>query len=70
MIIKSYEVKNNLENFLKYSLFLLYGENVGLKKDIRNLIKQKLKQKKSNLDFLVLHENEIFDNEQNFYNLI
>jgi len=70
MIVKSYEVKNNLENFLKYSLFLLYGENVGLKKDIRNLIKKKLKQKKNDIGFLILHENEIFANEQNFYNLI
>ena len=37
MIIKSYEVKKNIENFSKYNFFLLYGENVGLKKDIRDL---------------------------------
>ena len=35
MIIKSYEVQKNLQNLLKYKLFLLYGENTGLKKDIK-----------------------------------
>ena len=35
MIIKSYEVKKNSINFFKYNFFLLYGENVGLKKDIK-----------------------------------
>ena len=43
MIIKSYEVKKNKTNFLKYNLFLLYGENFGLKNDIRKFIKETLK---------------------------
>ena len=33
-----YKKKNN---FLKYNFFLLYGENVGLKKDIKNNYKRK-----------------------------
>ena len=70
MIIKSYEVKNNLENFLKYSLFLLYGENVGLKKDIGDIIKITTKQKDDKIEILSLYENEILDNEENFYNFI
>ena len=38
MIIKSYEVKKNKSNILKNNLFLLYGENIGLKKDINNMM--------------------------------
>ena len=41
MIIKSYEIQKNSENFLKYNFFLLYGENIGLKKDIKDIIKIK-----------------------------
>jgi len=36
MIIKSYEIKKNKLNILENNLFLLYGENFGLKKDIKN----------------------------------
>ena len=42
MIIKSYEVKKKNLDLLKYNLFLLYGENFGLKKDIKELIKKEL----------------------------
>ena len=45
MIIKSYEVKKNLD-LLKFNLFLLYGENFGLKKDIKEFISKTLKEKK------------------------
>ena len=38
MIIKSYEIKKNKTNLLKNNFFLLYGENLGLKKDIKNFI--------------------------------
>ena len=38
MIIKSYEIKKNKSNILKNNLFLLYGENIGLKKDIKSFI--------------------------------
>ena len=46
MIIKSYEIQKNKSNFLKYNFFLLYGENLGLKKDIRKLIKTEIEKKK------------------------
>ena len=49
MIIKSYQVQNNKSNFLKYNFFLLYGENLGLKKDIRKLIKKVIEQKNNSL---------------------
>ena len=67
MIIKSYEVEKNTANFSKYNFFLLYGENVGLKKDIKEFIKKTLKQKNDNLEILSLYESEIMSNEDNFY---
>ena len=70
MIIKSYEVQKNKSNFSKYNFFLLYGENQGLKKDIRKLIKTELEQKDSNVEILYLYEDEILNNEENFYNFV
>ena len=54
MIIKSYEIKKNNLNILNYNLFLMYGENLGLKKDIRNLIKNGIDKKKQNIEVLFL----------------
>jgi len=70
MIIKSYEVKKNKSIFLKNNFFLLYGENIGLKKDIQNFITTEIKKEESNSETLSLYENEILDNEENFYNTI
>ena len=70
MIIKSYEVQNNTTNLLKYNFFLLYGENFGLKKDIREFVKKAIKQKDDNIEILSLYEDEILDKEENFYNLV
>ena len=70
MIIKSYEVKRNNKNFLTCNLNLLYGENIGLKKDIREFIKNTIKQKNNNLELISLYEDEILANDENFYNLI
>ena len=70
MIIKSYEVQKNESNLSKYNFFLLYGENFGLKKDIKDIIKIAIKQKNDSLEILSVYETEIFDNEENFYNSI
>jgi len=70
MIIKSYEVQKNESNLSKYNFFLLYGENFGLKKDIKDVIKIAIKQKNDSLEMLSVYESEIFDNEENFYNSI
>ena len=70
MIIKSYEVKKKNLDLLKYNLFLLYGENFGLKKDIKEFISKTLKEKDNNIEILSVYENEIFANEENFYNLV
>ena len=40
MITKSYEIEKNISKYIKYNMFLLYGENYGLKKEIQELIKQ------------------------------
>ena len=70
MIIKSYEIQKKTSNFLKYNLFLLYGENYGLKKDIRESIKISAEQQYSNIELLSFYENEIVGNEENFFNSI
>ena len=70
MIIKSYEVKKNSQNFLNYNSFLLYGENPGLKKDIKNYIEEVIKKKDDDLEILKLYENEITGNEEIFYDFI
>ena len=70
MIIKSYEVKKNNALFLKYNFLLLYGENNGLKKDIKNFIISQLKNKNKNIEIISLYENEVLDNEDIFFNTI
>ena len=70
MIVKSFEVKKNKENFSKKNFYLIYGENVGLKKDIKCLIIEYIKQKDNDLEILSLYENEVLNNEENFYNSI
>ena len=70
MIIKSYEIKKKKSNFLKNNFFLLYGENLGLKKDIKDFIASEIKQKDDTIEILSLYENEIFDNEENFHNFV
>ena len=70
MIIKSYEVQQNKSNLSKYNFFLLYGENLGLKKDIRKFIKTEIEQESNNAEIIFLYEDEILDNEENFYNFI
>ena len=71
MIVKSYEVKKNKSHFQKNNFILLYGENLGLKKDIKNFITNEIKQNDNNVETISLYENEIIDDkEENFLNLI
>jgi len=41
MILKSFEIENNIQKVAQYKFILIYGENIGLKetlkKDIINL---------------------------------
>ena len=70
MIFKSFEIKKNIKNILKYNFFLLYGENEGLKKDIKEEIKVALKNKDDGMEYNTLYEDEILNNEENFYESI
>ena len=70
MILKSYEIQKSKLNLLKYNFFLLYGENFGLKKDVKEFIKNNIKQKNHEVEIVSLYENEIIENEENFYNFI
>ena len=70
MIVKSYEIQRNPSNFIKYNLFLLYGENDGLRKDIKESIRVALNQKNTHIELLSLYENDIIDREEIFYNSI
>lgn len=70
MILKSYEIEKI--NFLtvKKKMFLIYGENNGLKKDIKEAIKLSSQTKNEKVEEITVIENEIIKNEENFYNLI
>ena len=62
MIVKSFELKKNLNN----NLFLFHGQNDGHKEDlINNLVK-----KKYETNTYSYTEKEILNNLENFYNLI
>ena len=68
MITKSYEIEKNPTKFSNFNLFLLYGENFGLKKDIKESIKLEVTKKDGNPEFLNLYENEVVSDPENFYN--
>ena len=70
MIIKSYEIKKNKFNFLKNNFYLLYGENLGLKKDIKNYVIGEIKKEYKSLEIIPLYESEILENEVTFFNQI
>ena len=70
MIIKSYEIEKNVKKFIDYNFFLLYGENEGLKKDIKKSITLGLDKDDSSIELLTFYENDIIHNEKKFYNSI
>ena len=70
MIFKSYEINQKKKIFSKYNFYLLYGENFGLKKDIKEIIKNSAAQKDDDVEVLSIYENEIISKEENFYDFI
>jgi len=70
MILKSYEVKKSRSKLIKNNFFLLYGENLGLKKDIKDFIISNIKKNDNDTEILPIYENEIINNEEHFYNLV
>ena len=69
MITKSYEFKKNIPILLKNNFFLFYGENFGLKKDLKNFLSNEL-QRDNNIENISFYESDIFNNTENFYNSI
>ena len=67
MISKSYEIQKNISNLIKYSFFLLYGENFGIKKEIKECITKKIGNVGSNLEIISLYENDLLENEDDFF---
>ena len=59
MIIKSYEIKKNKTSLSKNNFYLLYGENYGLKKDIKKFILTEIKQKDESIEILTLYESKV-----------
>ena len=62
MIIKSYEIENKISNLIKCNLILLYGENNGLKKDIKDLIIKNFQKKRDEIEILSFYADEILEN--------
>ena len=60
MILKSFLVEKNISLLDKYSFVLFYGENAGLKDEIKFEIKKKYK----NYEQINLHQDEIIKNEK------
>ena len=70
MIKKSYEIQKQTSDLLKYNLILLYGENYGLKKDIKTIIEKTTNELEINIEYLSFYEHEIINNEENFNNSV
>ncbi len=66
MIFKSYLLEQNSDPFHKYKIFLIYGENQGLKREFKEIIKQE-NQGNEKLNFL---QDEILLNKNILYNEI
>ena len=60
MILKSFLVEKNISLLDKYSFVLFYGENTGLKDEVKFEIKKKYK----NYEQINLHQDEIIKNEK------
>ena len=65
MIYKSYIIEQNI-NLLDKNLFLFYGENLGLK----NELKDKIKFQNKNAEIINLSQDDIISNIDNFFNEI
>ncbi len=65
MIFKSYLIEQNLSTLNKYKIFLFYGENEGLKKELKDNIKQ-INKDKETISFFqdeIIKNNQILVNE-------
>ena len=65
MIYKSYLIEGNID-LLKEKIILFYGENLGLKDDLKN----KIKDSKKEASILIYNQDDILKNEDFFFNEI
>ena len=70
MIFKSYEINQKQKIVLQKNIFLLYGENYGLKKEIAHTIKSFFAKDDEKVEKISLLESDILKNEENFNNLV
>ena len=68
MIIKSYELSNKISHIEKH-VFLFYGENKGLKDDLKNNIINFLKRKKE-VEIINFNEDQLLKLDDSYYNAI
>ena len=61
MIYKSYILEKNIDQIVNYNAFLFYGENEGLKKTFKKLIKSRIADKP-----LIYFQEEILKNKDSF----
>ena len=67
MILKSYIVEQNINILENYQAALVYGENNGIKDDVKNLIREKNKDS----EIIIFFEEEILKNKYIlFHNII
>ena len=59
MILKSFEIENNIKNIIKFNFVLVYGENVGLKQTL----KKKIMDLYKNIEIVNLYEEDISRNK-------
>ena len=64
MILKSFEINNKIKTLDKYLMVLLYGENEGLKKDLKNKIKNNY-DKSETLNYF---QDELISNDKTLIN--
>ena len=64
MILKSYLIENNINNLDNFDSVLIYGENMGLKDDFKELIKVKYKD----AEIINIFQDEIVKNNDLLFN--
>ncbi len=58
MILKSFQIENNIKNILKFKFILIYGENVGLK----DTLKKKIIKLDNKAEIINLYQDDIAKN--------
>ncbi len=59
MILKSFEIENNIKNIIKFNFILIYGENVGLKE----VLKKNIISLYKDIEIINLYEEDISKNK-------